>query len=115
MCGIVGLILADTDSPGGEAAVDLHESLYYLQHRGQDACGITTCGSGGRIYQCKGNGMVAKARCAYGFSGYVTNSTRSLLMASVVPICPDTWASPTSATLPREPARYVASRGWEHR
>ncbi|KAL3960051.1 hypothetical protein ACCO45_005168 [Purpureocillium lilacinum] len=57
MCGIVGLILADTDSPGVEAAVDLHESLYYLQHRGQDACGITTCGSGGRIYQCKGNGM----------------------------------------------------------
>ncbi|PHH73955.1 hypothetical protein CDD82_5180 [Ophiocordyceps australis] len=59
MCGIVGLILADTDSPN-DAAFDLHESLYYLQHRGQDACGITTCGPGGRIYQCKGNGMVAK-------------------------------------------------------
>lgn len=60
MCGIVGLILADTDSQNADAAIDLHESLYYLQHRGQDACGITTCGSGGRIYQCKGNGMVAK-------------------------------------------------------
>ncbi|KJZ80355.1 hypothetical protein HIM_00205 [Hirsutella minnesotensis 3608] len=60
MCGIVGLILADTDPSNCDAAVDLHESLYYLQHRGQDACGITTCGAGGRIYQCKGNGMVAK-------------------------------------------------------
>ncbi|KAM4059955.1 glutamine amidotransferase domain-containing protein [Hirsutella rhossiliensis] len=60
MCGIVALILADTDSHNADAAVDLHESLYYLQHRGQDACGITTCGAGGRIFQCKGNGMVAK-------------------------------------------------------
>ncbi|KAK4168077.1 Amidophosphoribosyltransferase [Cladorrhinum sp. PSN259] len=58
MCGIVGLILADSAS--AEAAVDLHESLYYLQHRGQDACGVATCAPGGRIYQCKGNGMASK-------------------------------------------------------
>ena len=58
MCGIVAVIHADTSSD--TAATDLHNSLYHLQHRGQDACGIATCASGGRIYQCKGNGLASK-------------------------------------------------------
>ncbi|KTW27438.1 amidophosphoribosyltransferase [Pneumocystis carinii B80] len=55
MCGILGLLLAD---PSGFACSEIFEGLNILQHRGQDAAGIVTCGSQGRFYQCKGNGMV---------------------------------------------------------
>ncbi|KXL49196.1 hypothetical protein M433DRAFT_151906 [Acidomyces richmondensis BFW] len=56
MCGIIATILAgDFD-----AAPELHQALYYLQHRGQDACGISTCSRGGKIFQCKGNGLASK-------------------------------------------------------
>ncbi|PVV04950.1 hypothetical protein BB560_000528, partial [Smittium megazygosporum] len=54
MCGIVGLVLADSDNI---AAPELLEGLNMLQHRGQDSSGIITCGKKGRFYQCKGNGM----------------------------------------------------------
>lgn len=30
----------------------------YVRHSGQDAAGVVTCGSGGRFYQVKANGMV---------------------------------------------------------
>ncbi|KAF2722245.1 glutamine phosphoribosylpyrophosphate amidotransferase [Polychaeton citri CBS 116435] len=57
MCGIIAVILADQSE---DAAPELHQALYYLQHRGQDACGISTCSRGGRLYQCKGNGLASK-------------------------------------------------------
>ncbi|KAK0463886.1 phosphoribosyltransferase-like protein [Desarmillaria tabescens] len=55
MCGILGLLLHD---PSTDAAPEVCEGLSLLQHRGQDACGIVTCGPKGRFYQCKANGMV---------------------------------------------------------
>ena len=58
MCGIIAVIHGDPASTS--AAVEIHDALYLLQHRGQDACGIVSCGSKGRIYQCKGNGMASK-------------------------------------------------------
>lgn len=53
MCGIIAVLLQQ-----GYAASEIHEGLGLLQHRGQDAAGIVTCGKGGRFYQCKANGMV---------------------------------------------------------
>jgi glutamine phosphoribosylpyrophosphate amidotransferase len=55
VCGILGLLLHD---PSVDAAQEINEGLSLLQHRGQDACGIVTCGPKGRFYQCKANGMV---------------------------------------------------------
>jgi hypothetical protein len=55
MCGILALLLS---SQSASAAPEINEALSLLQHRGQDAAGIVTCGPGGRFYQCKANGMV---------------------------------------------------------
>jgi amidophosphoribosyltransferase len=55
VCGILGLLLHDSSI---DAAPEICEGLSLLQHRGQDACGIVTCGPKGRFYQCKANGMV---------------------------------------------------------
>ncbi|PVU91672.1 hypothetical protein BB561_004267 [Smittium simulii] len=54
MCGIAGLVLADSNQI---AAPELLEALNMLQHRGQDSAGIITCGNKGRLYQCKGDGL----------------------------------------------------------
>ncbi|RBR17898.1 uncharacterized protein FIESC28_06337 [Fusarium coffeatum] len=58
MCGVSAILLGDQEATS--AAIDLHESLYYLQHRGQDAAGIAVCQGGGRVSQCKGLGMASK-------------------------------------------------------
>ena len=55
MCGILGLLAHD---PSVDVAAEIGEGLSLLQHRGQDACGIVTCGPKGRFFQCKANGMV---------------------------------------------------------
>lgn len=54
MCGILGVVLANQSM---NVAPELFEGAMFLQHRGQDAAGIVTCGTHGRFYQCKGNGM----------------------------------------------------------
>lgn len=55
VCGILGLLLHDQSV---DCAAEIAEGLSLLQHRGQDAAGIVTCGPKGRFYQCKANGMV---------------------------------------------------------
>lgn len=51
MCGITAIVAHSAVN------LDLYESLSVLQHRGQDAAGITTCDKG-RFYMKKGNGLV---------------------------------------------------------
>jgi amidophosphoribosyltransferase len=51
MCGITGIVAHSAVN------LDLYEALSVLQHRGQDAAGITTC-ENGRFYMRKGNGLV---------------------------------------------------------
>ncbi len=51
MCGLVGLVAKSDVAP------EIYDALTVLQHRGQDAAGIVTCG-GGRFNQRKGEGLV---------------------------------------------------------
>ena len=52
MCGLIGIV-------GHQPiAQDLYEGLTMLQHRGQDAAGLTTCDKQGRLHQLRGNGLV---------------------------------------------------------
>lgn len=68
MCGVIGLILSDAEA---QAAPDICEGLNLLQHRGQDACGVVTCGTKGRFYQCKANGMVRDVLDAHSVASLV--------------------------------------------
>jgi len=51
MCGLVGLVAKS------EVAPEIYDALTVLQHRGQDAAGIVTCGDG-RFHQRKSEGLV---------------------------------------------------------
>ena len=53
MCGIVGMLSTTKKDVG----VYIYDALSIIQHRGQDAAGITTA-SKGRFYMRKGNGLV---------------------------------------------------------
>ncbi len=54
MCGIVGTVAT------GLVNQDIYDALTIIQHRGQDAAGITT-GDGQRVYLRKANGLVRDA------------------------------------------------------
>ena len=52
MCGLIGIIGRQ------EIAPDLYEGLTVLQHRGQDAAGLTTCDADDRLHQLRGAGLI---------------------------------------------------------
>lgn len=70
MCGIIGLV---SSSPDYNVASELLDAAMFLQHRGQDAAGIVTCGERGRLYQCKGNGMAKDVFTMNRMAGLVGN------------------------------------------
>ncbi|KAG7813363.1 hypothetical protein KL921_000909 [Ogataea angusta] len=70
MCGILGLVLADQSQ---NCAAELFDGCLFLQHRGQDAAGIVTCGKRARLYQCKGNGMASDVFTRQRMLGLVGN------------------------------------------
>ncbi|SCU98703.1 LAMI_0F15940g1_1 [Lachancea mirantina] len=68
MCGVLGIALADQSNG---VAPELFDGCLFLQHRGQDAAGIATCGQRGRLYQCKGNGMARDVFTQHRMAGLV--------------------------------------------
>ncbi len=65
MCGIVGVVA------GGPVNQDIYDALLLLQHRGQDATGISTAEPNGVMHTIKAEGMVREA--------FRTRDMRSLL------------------------------------
>ena len=55
---VVQCIHADLSSK--DVINDIHDALFMLQHRGQDAAGAAVCGRGGRIFSCKGQMLSTK-------------------------------------------------------
>ena len=59
MCGIFAV------AGSNEAAAEIYVGLVHLQHRGQDACGITTCDvDSGEVYRVKDVGLVSEVLSA---------------------------------------------------
>lgn len=65
MCGIVGVVA------GGPVNQDIYDALLLLQHRGQDATGMSTAEPNGVMHTIKAEGMVREA--------FRTRDMRSLL------------------------------------
>ncbi|CAM9568151.1 unnamed protein product, partial [Heterosigma akashiwo] len=55
MCGILAILLANQESAVNQ---ELYDGLTVLQHRGQDAAGMVTCESSGRLHLHKDQGFV---------------------------------------------------------
>lgn len=59
-CGVVAVYRRD--APAAEL---VHRGLFALQHRGQEAAGIVTCGPTGELHHLKGRGLVSECLPTY--------------------------------------------------
>lgn len=91
MCGIIGIALADQSSV---VAPELFDGSLFLQHRGQDAAGMATCGERGRLYQCKGNGMARDVFTQHRMSGLVGSMGIAHLRYPTAGSCANSEAQP---------------------
>lgn len=97
MCGIVGIVLADSKA---NVAPELLDALMYLQHRGQDAAGMVTNGPGGRLYQCKGNGMARDVYTEKRMVGLIGNMGIAHLRYPTAGLSSNSEAQPFYVNLP---------------
>lgn len=91
MCGIIGIALADQSSV---VAPELFDGSLFLQHRGQDAAGMATCGERGRLYQCKGNGMARDVFTQHRMSGLIGSMGIAHLRYPTAGSCANSEAQP---------------------